>query len=201
MNSIDIVIFVIVCFFGIKGFFRGLLLEVFTLAGLLLGYVVALREMSNVASWINRALHFPQWISMAVGFFVIFMVILIFFRLLGRALRRLIKWIFMGWVDKGGGILFGVFKGAFVASLLALFVTLIPLSLEIQEEDSIFFRPVRSVAPAVFDFLKHSFPRTKNFYEEIKEGFSNTSKEITDKMLSDRIDSLKKDFDGHVKKK
>lgn len=89
-------------------------------------------------------------------------------------------------------MLFGLFKGAFVASLLALLISLIPFSggMRREQERSLLFRPVLGVAPAVFDFLKHTFPKTKSFYEEMKEGFPDASRRVVDEMLSKRLDSI-----------
>ena len=118
------------------------------------------------------------------------------------ALRKLTRWTLIGWVDKGGGILFGLFKGAFVASLLALLISLIPFpeGVKNEEENALLFRPVRSVAPAVFNFVKHTFPKTKDFYDEVKEGFSSASKTVVDQVLSKRLESIQKEVADRVKK-
>lgn len=95
----------------------------------------------------------------------------------------------------------GIFKGTLIASLLALLISLIPLSekMESMQEQSVLFHPVRLVAPAVFNFLKSSFPQTKDFYEEIREGFSNKSNQLIDQIASDQLDSMIKETEdgGH----
>lgn len=192
MTGIDVVILVIVGFFCVKGFFRGFIVEVFTLVGLLLAYVVALREMSTVSAWLDRTVNLPPLLSTTLGFLAVFILVALFFRWLAGALRFLARRIMVGWIDRGGGVLFGLFKGAFVASLLALLISLIPFSggMRREQERSLLFRPVLGVAPAVFDFLKHTFPKTKSFYEEMKEGFSDASRRVVDEMLSKRLDSI-----------
>ena len=201
MNSIDVTILVIVGFFCIKGFFKGLIMEVFTLVGLLLAYVIAIREMSTLAYLINSIVNLPLLVSTPLSFFLIFISVVLLCRLLAGALRKLIRWTLLGWLDRGGGAMFGVFKGALVTSLLILLISLIPVSrgIENEEDNSLLFLPVRSVAPAVFNFIKHSFPKTKNFYDEVKEGFSSKSKEIMDHMLSKRLESLQKELKEHAK--
>ena len=201
MNSIDIIILIILGFFCIKGFFRGFIMEIFTLIGLLLAYVIALREMNSLASLIDSLFHLPPLIANVLSFTFIFILVVLLCRLLAGALRKLTRWTFLGWIDRGGGIMFGLFKGALVASLLALLVSLVPISDELEREknDSFLFRPVRSVAPAVFNFIKHTFPKTKDFYDEVSEGLTEKSKEMVDKILSKRIDSLQQDFKDRVK--
>lgn len=202
MNIIDMVILVILGFFCLKGFFRGFIMEVLTLAGLLIAYVIGLREMSTVAALIDRMIHLPPLIGTALSFFLIFILVALFFRWMAGALRKFTRWTLIGWVDRGGGILFGLFKGAFVASLLALLISLIPFpeGVKNEEENALLFRPVRSVAPAVFNFVKHTFPKTKDFYDEVREGFSSASKTVVDQVLSKRLESIQKEVADRVKK-
>ncbi len=201
MNTIDMIILIIVGFFCVKGFFRGMILEIFTLVGLLIAYIIALREMSTVAHLVNQIISVPLIIANSLGFLLIFILILLLFRWIAAVLRRIVKWSFLGWVDRGGGMALGIFKGTLIASLLALLISLIPLSekMESMQEQSVLFHPVRLVAPAVFNFLKSSFPQTKDFYEEIREGFSNKSNQLIDQIASDQLDSMIKETEdgGH----
>ncbi|MBN2030255.1 CvpA family protein [bacterium] len=192
MNTIDLMILIIVGFFCVKGFFRGMILEIFTLIGLLIAYVIALREMSTVAHFVNRIISVPLIIGNSLGFLLIFVFILLLFRWIAIVIRRVVKWSFLGWVDRGGGMALGIFKGTFITSLLALLISLIPLSekAENMQKQSLLFHPIRSVAPAVFNFLKSTFPKTKNFYEEVREGFSSTSSRLIDQIVTDQFNSL-----------
>ena len=201
MNSIDVTILIILGFFCIKGFFRGFIMEIFTLVGLVLAYVIAIRQMNSLASLINNIVRLPALVATTLSFFLIFILVVLFCRWIAGALRKITRWTLLGWIDRGGGILFGLFKGALVVSLLALLVSLIPTSqgMETEEENSLLFRPARSVAPAVFNFIKHTFPQTKNFYDEVKEGFINKSREVTDSVLSKRLESLRKELKNRVK--
>jgi len=202
MNVIDITILVILGFFCLKGFFRGIIMEVFTLLGLLAAYVIALREMNIVAVWINRLVSLPSLFTSTVSFFLIFLVISLLCHWLAGLIRHVTRWSFLGWIDRSGGMVFGLFKGALVASLLALLISLISSSPEMRREEnnSFLFRPVRSIAPTVFNFLKKTIPQTKDFYDEIKEGLSNTSKQIVDKVFSKHLESLHKELENRVKK-
>ncbi|MFH1943906.1 MAG: CvpA family protein [bacterium] len=200
MNGIDITILVVVGFFGIKGLFRGLVIEIFTLVGLLVGYVVALREMGDLAGFLERVLHIPELIANALGFLLIFILITLLFRWIAGGLKRFLKWTFIGWLDRGSGLLFGLFKGTLITSLLLLLISLVPLpsSLKEEEDNSLLYQPVYSVAPAVFNFLKDVFPRTKDFYDELKEGFSEKSRDFIDDMKAKHLNAIQKKVERHV---
>ena len=128
MNHIDLVILVIIGIFCIKGFFRGMILEIFTLIGLLIAYIIALREMDTVAGFINRIVTLPDIVSNSLSFILLFISILLLFRWLAGVFRHIAQWSFLGWLDRGGGMVLGIFKGALITSLLALFISLIPLT-------------------------------------------------------------------------
>jgi len=149
------------------------------------------------------ALIFYLLASVILGFFIIFVFVVLLFRLLAKFLKKFLKWTFLGWVDKGTGALFGFFKGALIASLFALLVSLVSFSETLQKEQdrSLLFRPVRSVAPAVFNLLKHTFPRTKTFYGELKEGFSNKTQEISNQIISKKMENLQKELEDRVNPK
>jgi len=89
-----------------------------------------------------------------------------------------------------------------ITSLLALFISLLPLSEEMErmQDKSLLFKPVRSVAPAVFDFFTSAFPRTKTFYEEIREGFPRMSNQLIDQIASDQLNSITKELENSVNK-
>ena len=202
MNTIDMIILVIVGFFCIKGFIRGMIVEVFTFAGLLIAYVVALCEMSTVADLINKAFQAPLLISNVLGFIFVFVLVFVFFRLIAGAFSRIVQWSFLAWLNRGGGMILGIFKGILITSLLALFISLLPLSEEMErmQDKSLLFKPVRSVAPAVFDFFTSAFPRTKTFYEEIREGFPRMSNQLIDQIASDQLNSITKELENSVNK-
>lgn len=200
MNTIDMIILVVVGIFCVKGFSRGIILEVFTLIGLLIAYIIALREMDVIAGFINQLVSLPLIVVNSLGFVLLFVSILFLFRWVAGMLRRIAQWSFMGWLDRGGGMILGIFKGTLITSLFALFVSLIPLSegIERMEEQSLLFQPVRSVAPAVFNFFKSTFPQTKNFYDEVREGFSRASNQVIDQVVSDQLNTIVKESENSV---
>jgi membrane protein required for colicin V production len=203
MNVIDAIILMIIGFFCVKGFFRGFIMEAFTLIGLVLAYIIALREMSALATLVAKAVNLPPMVITSLSFFIIFVLIVLFCRWIAGALKKIIKWTFLGWLDRGGGVLFGALKGGLVASLLALLISLIPFpdKMESVKENSFFFEPVCSVAPAVFNVVKRSFPQTKSFYEEVKESFEKTSKSVTDHIMSKHLEELQGELEKHLNKK
>ena len=200
MNYLDIVILVVAGGFAVRGLIRGVLMEVFTLVGLLIGYLVALRQMSVVTALLENWLNLKPPITGIIGFILIFGIIITAFRLIGGLLKKFMKWTFLGWLDRGLGALFGLFKGVLICSLVIMLIGMIPWpgAFEDNQESSLLYNPVRGVAPAVFNVIKHVFPKTKDFYEEVREGVSEKSDEIKEDMIRRQVESLKEDIKSDV---
>ncbi len=192
MNTFDLIILLIIGFLCVKGLFKGMVLEIFTLIGLLIGYLIALRVKSNLTVFIQKWIHLPDIVINTISFLLVFMVIIIIFRFIAGRIRQIFKWTFLGWVDRGGGLLIGLLKGSLIASLVILLISIIPLSERVkkEQENSILFSPIRTVAPAVFNIIKTAFPKTENFYLEVKQGLTDESKKAVDKIVADQMDSM-----------
>ena len=202
MNIIDIIILIILAIFCIKGFFRGFIMEAFTLVGLILAYVIALREMSALAALIGRAVRVPPWLATALSFFLIFIIVIVFCRIMAGALRKLMRWSLLGSLDRGGGVIIGIIKGALVTSLLALLISMIPVTEEMRQiqRDSYLFGRVRNVAPAVFNVIKRAVPQTKTFYDEVRETVAKTTEAVEDHPYTNHLEQLQEELDKQVKK-
>ncbi|HHS13373.1 MAG TPA: CvpA family protein [bacterium] len=194
MNTIDITILVIIGFFAVKGLFKGVFLETFTLMGLLLGCVLALRGMGVPASFIQRIIAMPNLLASTLGFILILMGVVVLFRILGGIIKKLAHWSLLGWIDRAGGFIIGFFKGTLVASLLILLISLIPMSEELaaEQRNSLLYSPVKTVAPAVFNMVKRVVPRTKEFMEEIRETLDDTGRELGEQVLKEELESAQR---------
>jgi len=115
MNPIGIGILLLIAYFGFRGFQRGLIDEVGRLVGLVLAVVLAyqfsplLEEHIGLENDLARS---------AVAFVGIFIVTLIVMMLITRFVRTLVELVLMQWLDKLGGILFGLLKGIVVLGVL-----------------------------------------------------------------------------------
>jgi len=122
MNPVDIGIAVIIAFCVIRGFFRGFIKEVFSLVGALAGFFIACIYYADAATYLMRWL--PAFAYLNIMSFVgIFIAVFILISLLGTGIRHLLNIVFLGWVDRACGILFGATKGVLIGSMLLLALT------------------------------------------------------------------------------
>lgn len=193
MNSVDIVILIIAGIFCIRGLIKGIVVEVFSLAGMILAYFVALREMSTLSDFVLQYIKLPEFLISTICFSLIFIVVFFVLRLMANLISKLIRGTLIGWVDRLGGGVLGLAKGVLLSSLLLLFMSMIPLPEDIHavQVNSKLDKSVRPVAPAVFNFLVKAFPKSKDFYAEMKEGFKKQTDEMKEQMMQKQIHSLK----------
>ncbi len=117
VNWVDLILFAVLGIFGLRGFFRGLFREILSLAGLIVGFLVAARYGDVAAQYAAQHWKFAPIMLKGAGFVAIFFVIYFGFSLAGWLLHRSEKMLFLKTVNRAGGIAIGVGKGAAVAAL------------------------------------------------------------------------------------
>ena len=110
LNALDWMLIVLVSLSAIAGFMRGLVRSLTSLAGIIVGIVVAgwyaLPFGTYLARWIT-----PLLAAEVIAFLVIALATMLLFALAGRALRGTAKVVGLGFADRCGGALFGMARG------------------------------------------------------------------------------------------
>ncbi len=121
MNPFDIIIIVILGYSLVRGLFRGLVKEVSSIIGVLGGFYAAFTYYTKLARLLSGLIDNAAYLNI-LSFLIIFCSVLIIVGLLGIIIKYLLNIAFLGWVDRIGGIVFGVVKGILIVSIL--FITL-----------------------------------------------------------------------------
>lgn len=167
MNYFDIVIGVILIFALVKGFKNGLVIELAALAALVLGLLGAVHFSDITESYLAPYLE-SNYIGI-IAFVITFVGIVIGVHLVARGIDKLIKAVALGPVNRIMGALFSLLKYAFIVSVLLAVVNGLERNFsflpEEQQERSMLFEPIASIAPSVFPYLK--FDTVKEQYEDV----------------------------------
>jgi len=121
VNWVDLILLAVLALFGLRGFFRGLFREVLSLAGLIVGFLIAARYGDAAAQYVAQHWKLSPLLLKGAGFVTIFFLIYFGFNLIGWLLHRSEKMLFLQTANRAGGIVMGVGKGAALAAL-ALFL-------------------------------------------------------------------------------
>ena len=122
MNTFDIIVIIVVSFCLIRGAFRGLIGEVSGIIGVVAGFYGAYTYYPMLAVYAK------QWIDSAsvinlLSFFVLFCAILLAVGLVAMLIRKLLRLVFLGWVDRVFGLLFGAAKGVLIMTVFFIIAT------------------------------------------------------------------------------
>jgi len=193
MNLFDITLLLILAFFVVKGLIRGIILELFSLVGMIVAYVLALRQVEWAAAVFAGLTEMPAFVATALGFTAIFITVIIVFRIIAVVLHKIVKSTPIDALNRSGGAVFGVLKGLLVASLVAHLIVLVPVEegdFAEQRNTSWFLEPSKAVAPFLFNMLKHLVPQTKSFSDELQEGVNQAMKQTRTKVMEEVQDQI-----------
>ncbi len=134
MNLVDILIWAILLIFVVKGFMKGLIREVCSLLGLVVGSWAAFKYYSSLATFIKLHIHLPHFVSSVISFIIIFLTIGLLLFFLGRLLTVIFKIILLGGINRVGGVVFGLLQGSLVLCLLLYLGTTKPMPAKLKAQ-------------------------------------------------------------------
>jgi membrane protein required for colicin V production len=119
VTPVDWGILAVLLFSTVTALVRGLLLEVFSLVGLIVGVFVAGWQYDNCSP---PLMHFglSRNVADAIAFLVIAFGVAIAVSLIGRLLRGVVRGVGLGWVDRLLGAAFGLLRGLAVVVIAVM---------------------------------------------------------------------------------
>jgi membrane protein required for colicin V production len=119
MNGLDWLIAGILLLSMIHAAAQGFVFELFSLAGAVLGYLVAAWEYPVVAKYLMPYVK-SDVVASGVAFLLIFLAVVILAGVAGRIVRFATKSVGMQWFDRLLGGVFGLLRGALVVMVLVM---------------------------------------------------------------------------------
>ncbi|WP_299223069.1 CvpA family protein [uncultured Psychroserpens sp.] len=154
MAAIDIILGALLLFGLIRGFMKGLFVEVASLIALVAGVYGAIHFSNFASEFLDSKLDWDEKYINIVAFAITFVIIVIAIALAGKALTKLANFAALGVLNKLLGGVFGALKiGLILSVLLIVFDTMnntIPFAGEEDLETSILYKPVKGLAPILF---------------------------------------------------
>ncbi len=122
MNPFDILIIVILGYSLVRGLFRGLVKEISSIIGVLGGFYAAYTYYKHLGNLLSGVIHDVSYLNI-LSFLIIFCSVLILVSALSVIIKYLLNIAFLGWVDRIGGVFFGVTIGILIVSILFISLT------------------------------------------------------------------------------
>lgn len=122
MNPLDWLLVILLAFSAIQAFFRGLVLELFSLAGLVCGIVLAAWNYPRLAETISGVIT-NQAIARVASFLLIAIGVMVIAAILGRVIHASAHAIGLGFFNRLGGAAFGLARGCLLGVAVLMAVT------------------------------------------------------------------------------
>jgi membrane protein required for colicin V production len=122
MTAADWLIVVVILLNIVLAAMHGFFAEALSMAGLVVGYIVAAWQYQRLAAWFMSFLK-SELLSEVLGFLVIFFAVLLLFGIAGRIARKLMKEAGLSSFDRFLGGLLGMVKGCLVVSVVLMGLT------------------------------------------------------------------------------
>ena len=110
MNTIDLCCFVVLLLMTVRGGWVGLVNEWAGLLGVFLGYFLSVIYAPNLDLWFQNAFEISSNYSLITARVFVFLVSYIFFKTLGSVLTKILKLVWLNWINRALGCVSGAFK-------------------------------------------------------------------------------------------
>lgn len=157
MATVDIIITVLLVIGAVRGFISGLILQVTSLAALILGIWMAIRFSNFTATVLMEKFglngHFVSLLSFAITFLLVLTAI----HFLGRLIDKFFNLTPLGIINKLFGLVFGVAKYGLIISVIIVFAEKANHRFKFYTEEehnkTILYKPLSRLAPAIYPYL------------------------------------------------
>ncbi len=158
MNVIDVILLLPLLYGAFKGFSKGFIFEVATLAGMVLGVFIAIRYSAYTENFLHDFLNitskYLSYIALAVTFLVVVMLICV----LGKVLTKIVDMVSLGLINKLLGTFLGVAKYFIILCVALLIADVLDdkfhfISKE-TKEGSLLFHPFLTFAQQIYNLIR-----------------------------------------------
>jgi len=116
MNAVDWIILAVILLSAFLAATQGFFFEVFSLAGTIIGYLLAAWGYGRIAPWFMPYVK-SQAIADLAGFLTIFLAVVLLAGIVARIVRWAIKEVGLRWADRFLGGAFGMVRGVVVVTV------------------------------------------------------------------------------------
>lgn len=154
MNTFDIIIAVLLLFGFVRGLFKGLFVEVASLAALIGGVYGAIHFSETVGTYLKTYVDWEEKYTTLGAFAITFVGIVVLVSLAGKILTKIASFAALGLINKVLGGVFGALKIALILSVgLGFFMKMnnaLPFFSKEQMKTSVLIAPIKELAPLLF---------------------------------------------------
>ncbi len=157
MNYIDIIIGVLLILGAINGFRKGFVVELASLAALVLGIWGAIEFSYITTDFILENFDWHTKHLNIISFAITFVVIVILVHIIATVINKIVEAAMLGFINRLAGLVFGLLKSALIVSIILVVFDKIDEDVNLisdsKKDASRLYEPVRNFAPSIFPFV------------------------------------------------
>ncbi len=157
MNYFDIAIAVPLIWGIYKGFSKGLIKSLATLAALLLGIIGAIKFSGFTSILLASNFNIDVTYLPLISFAITFIGIIIGVHFIARLLDKIVSAVALGGINRIAGALFGLIKFGFIVSVVLIILNYIDKQVSFlppeKVENSLLYEPVSKFAPTLIPYI------------------------------------------------
>ncbi len=170
---IDIFFLVLVALALFKGYSRGLVVALFSIAGFIIGLAAALKLSASVADKLSTSLDSSaKWLPF-LSFFLVFVAVLVLVRLGAKLIQKSLELVMLGWANRLGGVVFYVLLYAIIFSIFLFYAVQLHFIGDETIKASFFYSSLQPLGPYVIEGLGKVIPIFKNMFADLQQFFGS----------------------------
>jgi len=177
MNQIDVIILIIAVLGSAQGAFKGVILSITSLLGLILGFYISLRFAWYIELLLKQSTGSDSSMMHLLAFGICYLLVIVILHFIGKAVQNMIEMASLGCLNRISGAIFGAFKGLLLVSALIYVIEIADhnslLIKPEKKEASVLYKPIAqlipSLVPQVKKGLERLYPKETNEVPESEE--------------------------------
>ena len=157
MNIFDVIVIAALVWSAISGFSKGFVVQVFSLAALVLGVFIAYKLSHFVAGFISDSLSTDPAFTSVIAFAITFVGVWVLIYMAGKIAHQIVQVVMMGLINRILGVAFALLKVTLVLGILLVIFENLNAGIKIlpQEtiEKSVTYKPLKKASNLIFPYL------------------------------------------------
>jgi membrane protein required for colicin V production len=175
---IDIILVILLILAAIKGYQRGLIVAVFSVAAFIIGLAAAIKLSAVVADYIGEAVKVSeQWLPV-ISFAVVFLLVVLLVRWGAGLLQKTAEATMLGWANRIGGILFYAALYILIYGVFIFYAEQVEVLQKETIQSSVTYPYIQPWGPKVIDGFGKIIPVFKDMFTDLETFFGKVSGEI-----------------------
>ena len=167
MSKVDIVLLILAVLGAYSGYKQGFLMELISLVAIFLGVLAGFKLMGEGMIFLQEKFNADKSTLPYISFVVIFIIVVILVRLLGKWVKNSIDKSFLGTIDQSMGGALGVFKTLFMLSIIIWIMDSLKLSPRTEWTEGSWLYPFTAqLAPKTAAWIGGFLPVFKDIFRQ-----------------------------------